>query len=136
MVSQAEARRALADTFLAGWGTRTPALGLGNETLTSPGTGDYVKLVMQHTGANQSSLAPVGNRKFERRGQVVLQIYTDANAGERGADDHVDFAKTILEAVTIGTDLHLFAATPIELGSDGHVYQTNLQIPFMYEETR
>ena len=135
MPTQAAARKSVADEFLTKWGTRTVAIGLGNEKLKPPDTGDYVALFMLHDDSKQATHGPVGGRKFDRFGRVILQIFVDADDGEAVADAHVDFARTIFEGVTIG-GVHMFNAVPREVGPDGDLYQMNLETSFEYTEKR
>lgn len=135
MTSQTDARERIYQAFVTGWGNRTP-ITLENERYSPALDTAWVRLTVRHQIGVQESLGSVGNRRFLRAGIIFLQIFTPLEAGMRAADGHVDFARGVLEGVTLTTGIRLYGASSQEIGAEDGWYQVNLEVSFEYEEVK
>lgn len=130
-----EVREAIYSRFNTQWGTRT-AFTFDNERFDSEKQTDpWVRLSVRHVGGGQDTLGPPGGRKYRRKGQVFLQIFTAVDEGLSVADGHAQFAKPIFEGVSFsGVDFMDFRVR--EVGPDGKWFQTLVEWDFDYDEIR
>lgn len=79
-------------TFQTGWASAYPLMPfcLDNEEFTPPSLEDnascWVRLVVRHQGFKRINLAPVGQRKYEHKAEVILQIFVVPNTGTDVSD--------------------------------------------------
>ena len=138
MTTLAEAKQAILAAFVATWGSETPYT-FDNEDFKPPKNDPWVRLVIRHEDSGQETLGPVGNRKFARRGRVLIQVFTDENKGTARSDELVVLARNAFEGVTLaGTTVRFHAVTTREVGSnqDDKWFQAIVDAPFEYDETR
>lgn len=133
-----EARRAIYDAFIAGWpGAFSPTVpyALGNEKLDPPDPPEYVLCEVHHSPNDQHTLAPIGSRVFDRRGLVVVRIFSAVDRGLRRLDDLATAACDIFEGKRLSS-VSFFVATFRE---DGQVDGKNLgsvAVPFTYDQIK
>lgn len=136
MTTTNQARERVYSQFLAGWGVLSPVT-FDNEAYTPPSGARWVRLVMRHTVGLQETLGAPGLRRFERRGNVIVQCFVPLNAGVAAADELATAARTVFEGKTLGTEaVHFFGVSTREIGNDGAWYQINVEASFLYHETK
>ena len=57
-----------------------------NEKFDEPTNGEWVRLVVRHTGRSQETLGAIGNRRFRSFGLVFVQVFTEVGARMAVAD--------------------------------------------------
>lgn len=139
-----QARDAIEKRWLAAWGDTT-AYTFDNEKLLPPAVvaanaasadiDSWVRLVVRHIISNQETIGAEGNRKFERQGKIVIQVFTPVDKGTADADTLVIAAGAVFEGTRF-EGLVCYAATPIEIGVAERWYQTNVEVPFTYYDTK
>lgn len=97
-------------------------------------TGSWVRLSVRNTYSAQETLGPVGSRKFERRGDIHIQIFVPVDRGTADADTLLGQARAVFEGARF-SGITCYAGTPKEVGVDGRWYQVNVVIQFTYYET-
>lgn len=117
-----------------------------NEGFDPPPLEDWARLVVRHQEGGQETLGASGNRIFERRGQVMIQIFTPAPdpssagapGGRAGLDALMQEAMTIFEGERVsGTTLRFTGVSdPREIPSDGKWMGLVIGFPFVYTETK
>ena len=91
---------------------------------------------MRHLKSMQETIAPAGNRRYERPAQVWVQVFGPLGAGIGDLDDLIQEAKTILEGKNYNGIHASGAADPQEAGEDGRWYEVVLIVPVTYYEKK
>jgi len=106
-----------------------------NEKYTAPTDTVWARLTVSHEAGEQDSLGKPGDRKFLRRGRVLIQIFDKVNNGLRNLDSLADSARDIFEGASF-SGLAFISADIRETGPDGEWYQILVDAPFDYQETK
>ena len=139
MTSVADAREALYQEFYDNLTVvdKDSNLVWENRRFDPPDDEIWLRFSVRHFTRNQVSLGDVGGRKYERRGSVFVQCFAPQKDGMKGTDDVVAEVVTILEGKTLTPDnVRLFSANVREIGLLDGYHQTNVEVPFFYQETR
>lgn len=136
MTTLNEATEKIYQTFLTDWGATT-SVTFDNETFNPNANEAYVRVTVRHTAAVQDSLGSVGRRKFDRIGTVFIQVFTPLDMGRQQADNLSTSARAVFEGKTLTPEnLRFNAVITRELGVSDNWYQTNVEAPFNYTETK
>lgn len=131
-----EAVQAILNLFVTNWGTTTPYQ-IENENFKPPSTGSWVRVWLRHGPSAQVTLGQVGNRKFERDGSVLVNVFTNVGAGRGAGDALAKQVRAIFEGKRITDTTIRFFQVPIqEAAPDGKWYQTNVIADFRYTEVK
>ena len=110
----------------------------GNEAFASDALGvlgAWARIHVIHTSADQTTQGSAPSRKFERRGQIYVQLFAPIDAGRALLAELADDVRTAIEGVRAG-DLRTYAGRTEELPDDGAWAMTVIAIPFAYTDTR
>jgi len=129
-----EAKEAILAQFVTNF-TGTSAIATDNEEFETGGLTEWVRIVVRNTNRAQESFGGVGNRRFQSRGSVLVQVYTEANTGVQRSDTLAQEVVDVLEGISL-TGVDLFAAVIRETGPDGNWYQTVVEAEFDYFEIK
>jgi len=135
-VTEAQAVEAIAELWATGWVALHPTdvpFVLDNEQLTAPTT--WARVTIVHTAGQQASMGPAGSRRFERRGQIAVQLFGDVNKGRAQLSGLADDVRTVLEAkelIVAGQVLWTIAGTTREVNTDQRWAQCLVVVPFRY----
>ena len=146
-MTEREAIEGILETFESGWETLHPASvsdpdcvpwTTKNEDFdeTQLGVlGAWARIAIIHTSAEQitQGLAPV--RKFERRGNVFVQLFAPVAAGVGLLADLAQDVRTVLEGQRVGA-LNLAAGRTQEGAEDARWAMVSVVIPFRYVDQR
>ena len=143
-----EAKEGILTLFVTGWADRT-AVTIDNEEFDTDsqkdttGTGAdsaWVRLAIRHNFGGQETIGSEGNRKFERRGNFIVSIYTACNNGTQEADNLVQGVLDILDGKRVpGTTVRFNNVIPTEIGvlpNDEDWYLTVVTGAFVYDEVK
>lgn len=119
--------------FIDNWTNGIP-YELEGENFQAPDTA-WLRFTIRYTVASQWTLGQPGNRKFQRKGLIIANIFTPANAGRKQADILAQTFKDIFEGTTFGA-VEAYTANVKELGLDGLWYQVAVQVDFNYNELK
>lgn len=134
MTTLAAARESIYQQFVTDWAA-TSAFTFDNEAFTPPVSDPWVRLVVRHAASQQASLGGVGNRKFDREGLVLIQVFGRLDRGTKEVDDLAEKALAIYEGKTI--DQIWFTSVVInEIGPLEGWYQINLDAQFTWTEKK
>lgn len=135
MTTLNEANEAVLDRWVTLWGTTTSYV-FDNERPQSVLSPPWVRVVIRGLENVQETLGEVGRRRFLRRSQVFIQVFTALNVGTKQADELVQQARAIYEGTRF-SGVWFFHGNVIPIGpiQDG-LYQVNLELPFNYEEVK
>ena len=135
-VTHNEAREAIYTRFVA---NLPSALGsnytFANEKYSPPDSTLWARLTVNHEAGEQDSLGKVGDRKFLRRGRVLIQIFGPVDSGLRALDLVADAVRDIFEGVSFD-GLYFFSSDIREGSNDGEWFQIIVDAPFFYSETK
>lgn len=123
----------LYNTFIAGWEDTTPAIYDNEDEQANKAA--WVRMVVRNQVGNQDSFGREGNRKFLKKGIVLIQVFTPPAEGTSEADLLVEKAKDIFEGKRFG-DVWFQAADVRELGVNGAWFQMSVEIPFTSEQIK
>lgn len=137
-MTEAQAIELIAERWAASWGP-TPPYGFDNEAFRSLDP-QWARVTVQHTTSMQLTHGPIGGRRFEYRGNIVVQLFGDVDAGRAGVSTLVEAVKVALDSQSLGGSpsvepLTTYAATTRETQSkatEGKWYQLNVIVPFVY----
>lgn len=133
MTEISDARESIYQAFKDAWGTTTPYY-FDNEVAERQEV-NWVRLVVRHNQAEQETLGPVGARKFERSGSVIVQVFTVLDKGTTDGDTLVEAVRDVFEGKTIG-NVRFNGVIVREIGSDDLWFQYNVEAPFNYDKTK
>lgn len=133
----AEVREAIYEAFIAGWAGYSPVC-LDNEKFTPPTASLWVRVSVRHLSSSQESMGGISNRRFERAGLIIVQVFAPLDAGGKTIDDAVQKVRDIFEGTRIiaGGDVRVNALEVRELGPLEGWNQTNAEAHLTYVETR
>ena len=136
MTTLNDARGAIYSTFVTDWGA-TSAITFDNENFDPPADTVWARLTVRHTSRDQESLGPVGGRKFESEGSVIIQCFAPLDSGASLADTLAQVAQGIFEGKTLlPENIRFTSAVVLEIGPTEDWYQTNVTAFFTYSETK
>lgn len=131
-----EAREAIYQRFVdnlpAGLGGR---YSFENEKYDPAADLPWARLTVAHEDGTQDSFGATGNRKFLRRGRVLVQVFGPVDAGIRTLDLLSDEVRDIFEGVTF-SGLYFVGVDVRESGQDGEWFQLVVDAPFDYWEIK
>lgn len=146
-MTEAEATQAILEQWEDGWDPLHPEdpsdpehvpYTYTNEAFTSDALGDlgaWARVTVRHSTANQASMGSAPNRKFDRRGVVIVQLFAPIDAGTLLLAELADDVRTALEGYRSG-ELLLHEGATSDIPDDGAWAQKSVTIQFRYTDTR
>lgn len=120
-----------------GHGSRVKYDNVGQKSLPPSGQNPWARVVLRHTTSRQASLAgESGNRRFRRTGVITIQIFQVVGNGLTGGTDLAKIIQDAYEGVTSPGGAIFRDVAINEIGPSGDFYQTNVVIPFEYDEIK
>lgn len=135
MTTQSQAMEAIYERFATLWDTNNGIYTFDGENFNEPSTGPWLRVSVRHTVGGQATLGQAGNRRFERAGSVVTNIFTPVNSGRALADTLAGLVRDIFEGVSFG-EVYFFESNCRETGVDGLWYGIVVESKFFYNETK
>ena len=90
---------------------------------------------VRHAVSQQVSLGGLGNRKFDRTGLILIQVFGQLDRGTKEVDDLVEKALAIYEGKTVDL-IRFMSATPREVGPLDGWLLTSVDIAFEWTEKK
>lgn len=135
MTELSAARETLYEAFKDAWVAQSAPYFFDNEVAT-PDAAGWLRLVVRHRSGEQETLGPIGSRKFERVGSVIVQVFTPLDEGTSVSDTLVDLVREVFEGKTL-SGIRFAGVTTREIGPTvDKWYQVNVDAPFNYDETK
>ena len=100
------------------------------------GVSSWVYLYVQDVDSEQLSHGAVGYRKFLRKAQVTVDIYTPQNQGIASALSLADEARTVFEGQDISPLKNFIGSDIVRVGPKPPEYQISVICPFEYVEVK
>lgn len=144
-MTEAQAIEAMQEAWvssLSGWPSLHPDVPfvLDDEEFQAPAT--WARFSIVHTVSNQISMGGPGQRRFERRGRIAVQLFGEVNQGSAQLAGFADDVRTLLECKSIivapNDYVRTYAGTTTKPsgGTDGRWAMRLVTIPYWYTETR
>ena len=130
-----EAREAIYQRFVANTSLASSAYTFTSESYTAPTDAPWARLTVNHEAGEQDSLGKAGDRKYLRRGRVLVQLFGPVDQGLRSLDLLADATRDIFEGTQFA-GLYFISADVRESGQDGEWFQLVVDAPFDYQETK
>ncbi len=106
-----------------------------NEKYTAPTDTVWARVTVNHEAGEQDTLGGTGDRKFLRRGRVLIQIFDIVDNGIGNLDTLSDAVRDIFEGTSFSS-LCFYSVDVRETGPDGEWYQFVVDAPFDYQEQK
>ncbi len=141
MTDYPTANEAFAQRFSDVWTPTTFPFALENEKFTPPSVDSptpWARMVVRHNAGTQDSLGPAGNRRFDRLGSLLVQVFTPLQEGTRQSKELTQTVIEGFEGTSItGTTICFNDVIAREVGSSDDVwYMAVIEITFRYTEIR
>lgn len=134
MATLSEVRNSIYTYFIDQWGA-TSEFTFDNEKFNPPNNTKWVRVSVRHRTSTQDTLGSVGTRQYERRGAVIIQVFTPLNGGTAEADSLVQTLQTMFEGVNIG-EANVYEVPITEIGPSEEFYRVDVEALFVYNETK
>lgn len=135
MTTIAQAREFIYERFAAQWNLADGAFTFDGEDYKEVAGSPWVRLTVRHSARAQDTLGEVGNRQFEQRGSVLMNIFIPDNTGTAASDTLAGKCRAIFEGVSF-SGLYFYESDFREIGSDGLWYMVVVESKFSYNETK
>lgn len=99
------------------------------------GKKEWVHLRVYHNTSRRLTIGPKGARRFNRRGRIAIQIYTEPGVGPKRADDIAEIIGNMFEGRSLpGFSVVFTNCEPRETGldNDGRYNVTLAEVEFEY----
>lgn len=148
-MDQEAARDAVNEAFYSHWMAEAAAAagltsfpkveftGLQEDQKLSEGNAPWARVTVKWASGQGHTLAPVGSRRFDRRGTVTVQVFTPV--GKRGllqSDRLAKVAQDAFEANAPASGPWFRNVRPQDVGPDGAWYQVNVVAEFTFDEVK
>lgn len=124
--------------FAQNW-TGTTEVHYAGRQFTEPAPGvSWARVSVVETDAGQSTLGPVGNRKYERDFSIQVQVFTPINGGAKTGPTLAEAARAIFEGVRLDPEAWVNDAvvTREPLAEGDKSYQDQVEAFGVYEITK
>lgn len=96
----------------------------------------WIRVTVRQLASMQQTLGPAGERKYQRRAMVVVQVFTPLHGGVKAGDDLAKTAANLTEGSAAIAGLDFLEATIREIGPTESWFQHNVETRFDYYEIR
>lgn len=135
MTTREEAREALYEAFRVGWANETEYW-FDNEIAHPEDLEEWVRFTVRHSISSQETLGKENNRKFNRAGRVLVQIFVVLDKGTDRSDELSTKVRNIFEGKTV-SGIRFTAVTIREIGEDNQKwFSVIVEAPFNYTEIK
>jgi hypothetical protein len=152
-VTESQAVEAILEQWDAGWEAKHPGSRLPfnlSQPLCVPWTtrneaaasdqlgplGAWARIAVRHAVSQQITMGPIGSRRFQRSGNVFVQLFGPVNTGQALLASLADDVRSVMEGPQLGGDLVIDAGSTREGDEDGQWCMSVVVLPFRYVETR
>jgi len=137
MTTRTEAEDILLKEFRSSYSLGYPVAYENNEDFIKPTNAPWIRFQIKHNPhSGQVAFGEVGERKFERLGLIVYQVFIPLNTGTYDGNTTCDYINNIFEGNRF-TDIYCEAGNWSEHGVTGDEwYQFNGVIFFNFDEIK
>lgn len=145
-MTETDAVDALTQRWITAFDALNPLSGIGSVSYCFEGEptvapSHWIRVTVLHSSARQVSAGGTGTRRFERRGNVFVQMFADLERGRRDLGVMADAARSVFEGQrvsVVGDDepIVVYAGQTREVETDGRWVRSSVVFPFVYYQTR
>ncbi|MCR4375333.1 MAG: DUF4128 domain-containing protein [Acidobacteria bacterium] len=103
----------------------------GNKNFTPPDNVPWVRVGIQHSGADPASVGDASAAMHRHDGMVIVEVFVPLDAGEGDIDDLCDDVADIFRDHSAQQGLRLRSPYTVTVGQTGAWYKKNVLIPFV-----
>lgn len=97
----------------------------------------WARITLQHFPGGQRSLAgEAGARRWERNGQIIVQVFTPIGKGTGEAYDLAKIVADAYEGKATASQVWFRGVRVNNIGPDGAWFQLNVIVQFTYDEVK
>lgn len=140
-MTEAQATTAIFEWWKAQWAILHPSdvpYTFDNEAFTS--VSKWARVALGGFVRNQTSLGPPGTRRYEARGNIGIQLFSDVDKGALElaalADDVRKVYESVLIPVSAGDNVNTYAGSTRPVTTDGRWNMSLVVVPFSFYEQR
>tara|TARA_R110000796_G_scaffold41179_2_gene101985 strand:+ start:29209 stop:29622 length:414 start_codon:yes stop_codon:yes gene_type:complete len=130
-----EAREAVYQRFVDNTSLAGSAYTFASESFKPAADTAWARVTVTHEAGEQDSMGKAGDRKYLRRGRLLVQLFGPVDQGLRALDLLADATRDIFEGTQF-SGLYFVSADVRETGQDGEWFQLVVDAPFDYQETK
>ncbi len=139
-LTRTQARDEILALFKASWEAQPAPIPtvLYDDKAPAPTSGDkaWARVSVLHNDGDQQTLGEVGNRRFNRLGIVIVQVFTPFGSGLVSADTIVPVAVNAFEGNKTPGGVWFRHVYSRDIGKTGQWHQTNVFADFEYDEVK
>ncbi len=140
-MNRAEAEEAILERWDSSWSSLQPAIPFTFDNEEFEGVDQWARVTIRPSSSRQVTMGPVGSRRFERRGNIFVQLFGPIDVGSKplallSADVRTALESRSIAGVGGGEPVSTYAANEQDVGTDGRWYIVVLSVAFSYHETR
>lgn len=138
MTTPIEAEQLILDRWVTEWGTTTPFTFEEEQIPVGVDVGEtsWVYLFIQDIKSDQINLGAIGGRRYLRKAQVQIYIFTPANQGTAEALSLAQQAREVYEGIRLEPLKNFLEGQIVRVGPKPPEFQVNVLCPFEYTETK
>jgi hypothetical protein len=106
-----------------------------NEPFDPPAAASWIRMIVDWGVSNQQTLGATGNRRYDRAGTILFQVFDPVGGGVQLMDGIVQDIRDTFEGVRADGIVYLDAQRR-RIGVDGRWDQTNVEVAFYHEEVK
>lgn len=131
-----EVRNKLVSKYLVEFNGQFPIAIVG-QPFTKPSTPEpWVRIAIIMNDSNQTSLGEIGNRRYQKTGFTVIQIFTPINTGTDRNDEIAEDSLVLMDGIKIDPALWTYNGRIDTIGDNDDYYQQNVVVEFKFEDIR
>lgn len=96
----------------------------------------WVRVSVIFNDGSQTSLGEKGNRRFQKSGFIVAQVFTPVNTGTDRNDEIAADSLVLLDGIAVGQGLWTHSGRIDTIGDKDDYYQQNVVVQFNFEDIR
>lgn len=140
-MTEAQAIEAILQHWEASWQALRPGVPWTTTNEVYDAAAEWVRIAIVPTVSEQASMGPVGSRRWSRRGQIAVQVFTAVNTGDAARAGLADDVRSCLEGASIATagvsePVKTYAGSTGDVTTDGAWLMCVVVIPFRYDQHR
>jgi hypothetical protein len=131
------AYEAIYQRIIDGWDdlSRTEPIAFDSEAYAPPASGGWVRLTIEMVATDQTTIAPVGSRRFRRQGLIFAQCFAPSDSGVGAAVDLADDVISIFEG-THFSGVNCYETVPRRIEPDGRWSGILAETRFDFDDRR
>lgn len=129
-MTEQQAVEAIKEAFATGWAAAYPAVPYFFDNEAGAAGGSFVRVTFLPTTSALATMGPPGQRRWLRRGYIVVQLFAPVDQGSATLDGYVETVRGLLEGASIAAGVATDDAGAERKPDDGTWAQMNVRIAY------